>query len=152
MAPFQKYSTLLILLIFLWEAPRHAFSTTNDDIAFDPNIVIYPRKVYVRVNNDLDQSLKLTIDCKSKDDDLGKKELPPKGYLYWNFRPNIFGTTLFFCSMSSVYGTLSFDVYKFKRDYNGRCPNDCFWSVRSDGVHGTNENTLQEDLFFKWTP
>jgi hypothetical protein len=52
------------------------------------------------------------VHCKSKDDNLGDRVIHNNEYYYGEFRPNIWGTTLFFCHISWIGGELTDDFYK----------------------------------------
>ena len=51
-----------------------------------------------KIINCLEGNLDLIVDCKSKDDDLGVQLLHHDKTFEFNFKNNIFGSTLFFCS------------------------------------------------------
>ena len=51
--------------------------------------------VRVRITNDLERNVDLTVHCKSGDDDLGAHVLRPKGSYSFKFGTNFFGGTLF---------------------------------------------------------
>ncbi|XP_038698049.1 S-protein homolog 5-like [Tripterygium wilfordii] len=80
-----------------------------------------PKKVTTHINNDLGPGIDLTLHCKSKEDDLGEHVLQyhDQGYEF-RFRPNIWGSTLFFCSFSWQGGPIHwFDIYDYRRDDDG---------------------------------
>ncbi|KAE9593560.1 putative plant self-incompatibility S1 [Lupinus albus] len=56
------------------------------------------RHVYVR--NDLVNGTLLTVHCKSKNNDLGVHKLNYKDEFKFQFKPNIWGTTLFYCGLT----------------------------------------------------
>ncbi|KAK5833590.1 hypothetical protein PVK06_017438 [Gossypium arboreum] len=69
-------------------------------LLFVASEAILPRhKVDVLIYNYLQNGTDLTVHCKSKDDDLGVHLLAFRNYYESKFRPNLFGTTLFYCSM-----------------------------------------------------
>ncbi|KAK3221095.1 hypothetical protein Dsin_015065 [Dipteronia sinensis] len=57
-------------------------------------------KVHLSIENNMGSGVDLTLHCKSKDDDLGEHKLPNSGKYMFQFRPNYWGTTLFFCSFA----------------------------------------------------
>ncbi|CAI0418538.1 unnamed protein product [Linum tenue] len=87
----------------------------------------------VTVINMLTAKSDLTIHCKSKDDDLGEHVLPYQQSFAWNFRPNFWQTTLFFCSFAwqGSGDSHSFDIYVQRRDQS-RCV-DCRWAITENG-------------------
>ncbi|KAI4338162.1 hypothetical protein L6164_016506 [Bauhinia variegata] len=55
----------------------------------------------------------------------------------FHFRPNFWGTTLFYCSVTWSKGSVSYEAYEYYRDcYRGRCPKRCVWKVTKDGILG----------------
>lgn len=94
----------------------------------------------VCVQNDLGDGIHLITHCKSKDDDLGVRDLANGQYTEWKFGLYIFGQTLFWCSMkwSNVHG--KFDVYKNEKDFH-RCY-VCKYSIRQDEAYTYNEKDL----------
>ncbi|KAL7105781.1 hypothetical protein ACP275_07G066900 [Erythranthe tilingii] len=65
----------------------------------------------VIVKNDLPSNFgKLEVHCASKDDDLGHRFLSSGEVFSWNFRVNIFETTLYFCHFWSGVKTKAFVV------------------------------------------
>ncbi|KAJ4833368.1 hypothetical protein Tsubulata_040576 [Turnera subulata] len=58
----------------------------------------------------------VVIHCKSKDDDLGIKNLGPHQTFSFRFSPNVWGTTLFYCKFTWLGGSGWFNVYDQGRD------------------------------------
>jgi len=112
-------------------------------------------KVHMRIVNNLGDNQPVTVHCKSKNDDLQAHVLYDGQSLRWHFRPNFWGTTLFFCGFSWARGEGVYDIYKSRRDMH-RCRHQCDWYVRQDGVAGyTEENEAERkppklDILFKW--
>ena len=115
-------------------------SVTN--IAFQPRITI-------SIINDLqpDKS-NLTVHCKSGDDDLGTHALVFNQSFEWSFRPNVLGTTLFFCGLGwrDAFGV--FDMYRYKRDKKRGCKHYCYWEVAVDEIYGFNDDGINDIIFF----
>ncbi|OAY55434.1 hypothetical protein MANES_03G154000v8 [Manihot esculenta] len=105
-------------------------------------------KKSVEIINDLGPNIELKYHCKSKNDDLGQRVLSYKGSWYFTFRPNLFGTTLFYCQFS--WGQIShwFNIYEDSRDRT-RCY-DCVWYIRGNGPCALNVTSQQFDLCFPW--
>ncbi|OVA02160.1 Plant self-incompatibility S1 [Macleaya cordata] len=96
----------------------------------------YGRNIHVSVVNEISEQTELTIHCKSKDDDLGEHTLSYNQDFHWNFRQNIWRTTLFWCSMwwTDSNGHLvqgSYDIYEASRDWR-RCHTNCTYPVHQD--------------------
>ncbi|MBA0746584.1 hypothetical protein Gogos_009090 [Gossypium gossypioides] len=96
-------------------------------VASEAGILVH--KVDLLIYNDLQNGTFLTIHCKSKQDDLGVHLLAYRDYFEVKFRPNMFGTTLFYCSMQWDATRHWFDIYTSERD---TCTY-CSWNVRPDG-------------------
>ncbi|XP_043687916.1 S-protein homolog 6-like [Telopea speciosissima] len=109
------------------------------------------QKFHVYIINDLDEGMDLMTHCRSKDDDLGLHTLAKGQNFTWDFHVNFWGTTLFYCEFqwgNNVHGT--FDVFETIRD-GGRCLNICYWYVRTDGLHFTNNiKDPDPELDYRW--
>ncbi|KAI3831397.1 hypothetical protein MKX03_004089 [Papaver bracteatum] len=101
----------------------------------------------VWVHNDLPGNLQ--IHCKSADDDLGPHDLPNGGYIHWQFSNNLFGTTLFWCSMAWEENSGSFEIYNGRVD-DDICYHDCSWSVRREGIFRHNSDKNVYELVYNW--
>ncbi|CAN6540431.1 unnamed protein product [Malus baccata var. baccata] len=104
----------------------------------------------VNITNNLGPGIVLTLQCQSKDDDLGKHELSFQSNFHWEFKSNsLFPNTLFYCKMwwQNVYG--SFDVYKAQRDDN-RCASKCWWRIKQTGAFSYDETKDRWDLVYIW--
>ncbi|KAI4370168.1 hypothetical protein MLD38_018544 [Melastoma candidum] len=72
----------------------------------------------------------LEVHCRSGDDDLGTKTLPPGASMQLRFDPNILGTTLFYCGLwSEDILHNSFVAYDYTADYS-RCSH-CRWIIEA---------------------
>ncbi|XP_062104482.1 S-protein homolog 5-like [Humulus lupulus] len=73
----------------------------------------------------------LSVHCKSKDDDLGVHILRFNETYSFRFKPNFWGTTLFFCGFRWADQFHWFDIYTPGSDCS--LPSACFWSVVANG-------------------
>ena len=95
---------------------------------------------YVRIFNELDNEL-LFFHCKSKDDDLGLRNLQPGTYWEFSFHQRVFGTTLYFCNFwytnsSKIKFHAVFDVYRESTKFLNRCgAYICLWKAKEDGLY-----------------
>lgn len=146
MGLFNKIIVLLMVVLFVasWEAPCAISDTNNKE---GEGFILPTTKTHVIVYNFLDESLNFTIHCKSKDDDLGPHVIGPYGHYSWEFKVNVWGTTLFFCSVSWRDGCGVYDLYKARRD-EGRC-NECEWHVTKDSLDGYNDFHWS-DIYYNW--
>lgn len=92
-------------------------------------------KITNRLNHDL-----LETHCRSKDDDLGYKYLNPNDHIQWDFKLNIFGRTLFYCSFWHGQAFKRIDVYNEKLYdtcvvHRPDKSNVCYWEIREDGFY-----------------
>ena len=99
----------------------------------DGGPLIFQKKVDLRITNDLGTGANLTHHCKSKDDDLGTHVLAPNQLFEWGFRPNFWGTTLYYCQFWFGSETHWFNIYVEKRD-TSRCDDKCWWMVGPIGA------------------
>lgn len=105
-------------------------------------------------------SQNFSVHCKSKDDDLGNHVIHDIECYSWEFHPNVFGTTLFSCNISSTRGEVNNVFCNQKRDRHNRCPLFCDWYVTKDGIEGFKvlvdrdgwEIGTKQDIIFKWDP
>ncbi|KAJ4839425.1 hypothetical protein Tsubulata_035356 [Turnera subulata] len=107
------------------------------------------RKARIHIFNNIHPGVNLSFHCKSKDNDLGKQVLGYRGSYSFHFCPNVFGTTLFFCSFAWEGGqSLWFDIYTGKRDQN--C-GDCTWNINPSGPCWVNTaGVLKTQLCYPW--
>ena|ERR1044072_3797667 len=100
-------------------------------------------KAEVKIVNSLPDNLDLTIHCKSKDDDLGEHILRPGMVFQWRFKPNIWGTTQYYCSFQWFGSDLKwFDVYIEKRNDHGEHK----WLIKKEGP------CLYDLKCYNWNP
>ncbi|KAA0050677.1 self-incompatibility protein 1 [Cucumis melo var. makuwa] len=98
--------------------------------AIQGSIFIQPVTTVVIVNQ-IEYGIPVTVHCKSKNDDLGVHVLPlGQGYSF-KFRPNLVGTTLFFCSFTwtGQHQIYWFNIFDDKRDA-GKCTT-CRWIIHA---------------------
>ncbi|XP_022143641.1 S-protein homolog 1-like [Momordica charantia] len=116
----------------------------------------WPNKWRVDIVNGLSSGQTLFIHCKSKDDDLGIHNLAVGAKFGWNFRDNLWGTTLFWCYMRKPdNANASFEVYwddKSKEQwlYNFCNWEDCIWTAKDDGIYIKNILGNKDELAHKW--
>ncbi|XVF61739.1 hypothetical protein PTKIN_Ptkin08bG0154700 [Pterospermum kingtungense] len=116
------------------------------------NFVVAGSRYYVHISNGLSNNEKLTIHCKSKDDDLGWHVIPTSQEWNWTFKTNFFGSTLYWCNMywSNHYG--AFDVFWENHALLVMCNfKECFWSARDDGLYTENLPKGSWSKTYNWT-
>ncbi|CAK9329254.1 unnamed protein product [Citrullus colocynthis] len=107
--------------------------------------------ITVNITNALKgQNNQLTVHCKSGDDDLGVHQLPHLISYAFTFRPNFWGSTLFYCTFQWPGWTHYFDIYKDSRDRT-RCNETlCLWIVGEEGICMFNYGTKKYDICYTW--
>lgn len=118
--PFDLISLLLLVIILEFEASE-AYRIGN------------PKTTVEIINNLYTVKENMTLHCKSKDDDLGFHTIMHWDSYQFSFHPNIFLTTLYFCSFTWHKEPFLhyFDIYKETRDGVG---NFWSWRVYEDGA------------------
>lgn len=89
-------------------------------------------RVFVNISNEVGQGLDLTFSCKSKNDDLGSHTLVEHGFFVFNFKPNYWGTTKFYCKFDWKDNHYTFDIYDYSRD-KSKGPN-YNWQIKTTGA------------------
>uniref|UniRef100_A0A7N0TNZ1 S-protein homolog n=1 Tax=Kalanchoe fedtschenkoi TaxID=63787 RepID=A0A7N0TNZ1_KALFE len=93
----------------------------------------YPRYTVEIFNN---MGTGMNVRCKSKDDDLGIHYVAPAQSYYFSFKPNIWFTTLFYCSVNWNGRTEYFDAFNIDRGDLVFCLKQgclCTWRLTPDG-------------------
>ncbi|MCL7022860.1 hypothetical protein MKW94_029389 [Papaver nudicaule] len=110
--------------------------------------------IHASVMNYISEGVELHIHCQSKDTDFGDHTLSYGDEFTWNFRINLFRSTLYWCNMwwNDVDGKLvqgTYDMYKAKRDWD-RCGNECHFYVRKDCVLGYIKEKEDFECVYSW--
>ncbi|XP_052209571.1 self-incompatibility protein S1-like [Diospyros lotus] len=99
-------------------------------------------KVQVSIKNKLGNGTAMTIHCQSKDSDLGNQTVADGTEYGWDFSPNVWGTTLFYCDMKwDQEPQFHFVAYASHRDAATRCQSCCSWLTSREGMYGLNGQT-----------
>ncbi|XP_021290720.1 S-protein homolog 18-like [Herrania umbratica] len=114
--------------------------------AIDEDLLVV--EYHIHIINDLPSDLPpnipaLSLHCKSKDKDLGEKNMLEHQDYTWDSRINLLRTTLFFCNARWEGKQRYFEAFKATRDEH-RCRvyhNSCLWSMRHDGIYFSNDNS-----------
>ncbi|CAK9323602.1 unnamed protein product [Citrullus colocynthis] len=109
----------------------------------------------VEVSNEMQNGQTLFLQCKSKDDDLGKQYLKHGQKFSWKFRENLWQNTLYWCYMSNDHNHVSLEVFWPESASNPwlayRCrDNVCYWSARNDGIYIYNVPENKFEFHSKW--
>ncbi|KAH6774810.1 hypothetical protein C2S51_013214, partial [Perilla frutescens var. frutescens] len=123
----------------------HAMKTLNSKILGPILILIFltntHARVHVQIINQLEFGRRMSVHCRSREDDLQYQILETGSAVEWNFKVNFFRTTLFYCDVqwenSNWY---HFDAYDAGRDYR-RCKSLCRWMISKEGsLYGYDED------------
>ncbi|KAI8560833.1 hypothetical protein RHMOL_Rhmol04G0286500 [Rhododendron molle] len=96
----------------------------------------------------------LLLRCQSADDDLGNHTLSTGEEFKWNFHPNFFGTTLFFCHF--YWGSKDKSVVTYDNNIDWKYCHEtsnyynCYWEARPDGFYASGDQKSWK-LLNKWT-
>ncbi|XVF61735.1 hypothetical protein PTKIN_Ptkin08bG0154300 [Pterospermum kingtungense] len=116
------------------------------------NFAVAGKRYHVHISNGLNNYQKLTIHCKSGDDDLGWHVIPVSLEWNWTFRANFFGSTLYWCNMSWSKHQGSFEVFVMNYSMLQKCDfKECFWSARDDGLYLENDSDGSWLKLYNWT-
>uniref|UniRef100_A0A7N0TBC1 S-protein homolog n=1 Tax=Kalanchoe fedtschenkoi TaxID=63787 RepID=A0A7N0TBC1_KALFE len=118
---------------------------SNDCDFFFPKMTVY-------IKHSMGQGVMLDLHCKSKDDDLGNQRLANGQWYRFSFRPNVGGTTLFWCDVSWNGRSQVFNAYREKDTY-WKCHDvgcDCPWNLTPDGPCFFNPKTEKYDMCQGW--
>ncbi|KAG4403557.1 hypothetical protein AAZX31_01G129100 [Glycine max] len=85
---------------------------------------IFDGKKTVRVYNGMNDGILVYLHCRSRDNDLGQHVLAVGEYQEWSFTDNLFGTTLFWCTMDAGNVHASFEVYNAQTE-EMNCSTQC---------------------------
>ncbi|KAB2012049.1 hypothetical protein ERO13_D09G053014v2 [Gossypium hirsutum] len=105
------------------------------------------RTVVIQISNNISQATDLMVHCKSKNDDLGAHVIPFSNTWQFHFRPNFWGTTLYFCKMVWEGETKWFDIFNAERD-NPYC-HLCKWSIVPTGPCRLDVD-INKTVCFNW--
>ncbi|KAM7266498.1 hypothetical protein ACFE04_004395 [Oxalis oulophora] len=100
-------------------------------------------RIRVIMLNAIGPDVTVTINCKSKDDDLGIHVVQPQKTYDFSFKPNIFGSTVFICRVSWKNIVHYFDAY-----YADLKCKVCPWTLKETGPCYTYSPT--KDYCYNW--
>ncbi|KAJ8769855.1 hypothetical protein K2173_008937 [Erythroxylum novogranatense] len=107
-------------------------------------------RVHVSIKNSLGNGKIMNIHCQSKDTDLGQQNVTDGNQIGWDFSPNAWGTTLFFCDLDwQNVQQYHFDAYSYQRDF-ARCEDQCSWLISTEGMYGFNGKTGFWEFMYYW--
>ncbi|ERN03203.1 hypothetical protein AMTR_s00003p00152430 [Amborella trichopoda] len=107
-------------------------------------------KIEIQITNRLGGERSLNLHCQSKDDDLGKQTLKEGNSFRFEFSPNFFGGTLFYCDMEwERVSKFSFDAYSEERDVD-QCRSKCMWLVAEEGIYRWSDRNGFWAFMFFW--
>ncbi|KAG5069432.1 hypothetical protein AAZX31_01G129600 [Glycine max] len=122
---------LVTIIVFLMVACAQDIYSLSDNTIFDG-------KKTVRVYNGMNDGILVYLHCRSKDNDLGQHVLAFAEFQKWSFNDNLFGTTLFWCTMNASNVHASFEVYRAKTE-EYKCDTQCDRNLKKDGGYFFNQ-------------
>lgn len=138
MGSFTIHNLLVILFVF----PLFAYVIGEDSEGLKEDVR------HIRITNKIDPGVDLTFECKSRDDDFGKKVLHYNTYWEFQFRPNFWGTTRYYCWFAWRNEFKWFDIYDHNRDAS-ECRH-CVWTIQPDGPCMLNKAENNYDICYFW--
>ncbi|XP_059445427.1 S-protein homolog 3-like [Corylus avellana] len=134
---------MMVLMIYL------SMSGMFDNVAATSIDSFFQRKrATVTINNALGNTTQLQAACKSADDNLGLHNISTGANYSFRFRPNLSGTTKFWCHFSWDTSTFSFDIYDDDRD--SHICRACVWHILTTGPCEYNYTSKAYDLCHNW--
>lgn len=133
----KSYILLLVMSLFL------STELQVSDALFD--------KFYVHIINGFNNAT-IGAHCRSKDDDLGNQFIPVGGEFHWNFKTNLFGTTLFYCHLWWIEGHITYLAYWHDDGFENDICRDghCRWKAEAQGISSFNVRQDVYQLQYKW--
>ncbi|KAK6930301.1 Plant self-incompatibility S1 [Dillenia turbinata] len=109
---------------------------------------MFPKQTHVTILNGMPDILE--IHCESEYEDLGVHSLPPGETYHFSFRPNLFGSTIFYCSFQWDNIPKYFDIYH--QGIERKACVECLWQARPTGPCMFNYDThiLKEIYIEVW--
>ncbi|GMJ01294.1 S-protein homologue 1 [Hibiscus trionum] len=150
MSSFRRNVYFFLVLATLMAANPSA--STSSAPTKDQQNILY-KTWHVHAVNGLSSNKILLVHCKSHDDDLGIHNLTAGNEFQWKFKPNIFGKTLFWCLMDSVFDRVHavFNVFWDNENLFYRCDWDsCFWIAKDDGIYLKNIPENYDEFMHNW--
>ncbi|GAV88437.1 Self-incomp_S1 domain-containing protein [Cephalotus follicularis] len=135
-------SNFFLLQVFI------LFLTISNAYANSQNIDQFTPKTHVQITNLIAPNVSLTLQCKSKDDDLGKQVLKYNENYDFYFKVNAWATTLYFCKFEWKSTSHWFDIYKYDRDFFN-CQ-ECLWHIKPDGPCMLGLKSQKYDVCYPW--
>ncbi|KAK9138522.1 hypothetical protein Sjap_009116 [Stephania japonica] len=109
-------------------------------------------EITVHIRNQISPESVLYLHCRSKDDDLGVHYIYFDQEFHWHFRVNLWGTTLFWCNLSSPAPSgqpKNGSLVVFDAEHP-ICSEDCIYRVEFPGVCLVNQEKQTCEEIIKW--
>ncbi|KAM7252095.1 hypothetical protein ACFE04_023978 [Oxalis oulophora] len=90
-------------------------------------------RLRIEMTNNIGPGLNLVAHCRSADNDLGPQVLKPKEKYEFSFKPNIWGSTMYYCQFIWDFYVHSFNIYVYTRD-EPVCEHECIWEITKKGA------------------
>ncbi|KAG8485322.1 hypothetical protein CXB51_021454 [Gossypium anomalum] len=153
MSSFNGFILLLLLLLLV-------FAFTVVSVEPRQGLPTEFTRWHVYVVNGLSDGRMLFVHCKSKDNDLGGRNLDVGTNFTWSFQQHIFRRTLFWCYASKDDNDYdgggahaSFKVFWQDVLLFHKCSwKDCIWIAKDDGIYIKNVPRNADEFRWQWKP
>jgi hypothetical protein len=106
------------------------------------------KPVTVQILNALSNGLELTLDCRSKNDYLGVHKLKHYEDFEFKFRPNFWGSTLYYCRFEWKNNDHTVTVFNYRDEFN-LC-RQCYVKITDKQMCKFNYDTNKYDRCTDW--
>lgn len=109
----------------------------------------------IHIKNGLSKGQALYVHCKSKDTDLGEQTLSTGAEFKWDFKVNIWDTTLFWCYLRKPNGhEMTFDAFWVEKKTEWlrvKCDdNICNWTAEDNGIYLKDNSDNLDEFIHYW--
>ncbi|XP_022152906.1 S-protein homolog 1-like [Momordica charantia] len=110
----------------------------------------------IHIKNALKNGQRLFVHCKSKDDDLGARTLKSGTEFKWDFKVNIWDTTLFWCYLckDQQRDECAFDAFWVEKKTEWlriKCKDlRCFWTAEDRGIFLLDGSRNVDEYLHPW--
>lgn len=128
-----------------------SFLCINETLGKDLPLWLFEKYNIIALNGLQASGSPLIVHCKSKNDDLGVHNLAVGQQFHWEFRTNLWDTTLFTCTFSWSGGSKGFEAFN-DGDLNLRwCGGQhCTWKAQEDGIYLFDIKANKYNFLYNW--
>lgn len=109
----------------------------------------------IHIKNELKNGQAMFVHCKSKDNDLGEHTLATGTEFKWDFKVNLWDTTLFWCYLRKPNGhEMTFDAFWVEKRTEWlrvKCDdNICNWTAEDNGIYLKDNSENLDEFVHYW--